>query len=39
MGDIVEGEGLVVLLHKGVKACWGEVMVVSLAGLLGALGA
>lgn len=40
VADIVEGEGLVVLLHKGVEAaCWGEVMVVSLAGLLGALGA
>lgn len=33
--DVVEGEGFVLLLHEGVEAaCWGEVMVVSLSGLL-----
>lgn len=33
--DVVEGEGLVVLLHKGVEAaCWGGDMMVSLSDLL-----
>lgn len=33
--DVVEGEGLVLLLHEGVEAAyWGEGMVVSWSGLL-----
>lgn len=36
MEDVVEGEGLVVLLHEGIEAaCWVEGIVVSLSGLLG----